>query len=101
MLVLIAGRFRALGEPARLAILQALRDAERTVTEIVEETGLTQANVSRHLQQLLAGGFVRRRRAGLYAYYALADNDVLALCDIMCGRVVTEVDRQRKAVGTT
>jgi DNA-binding transcriptional ArsR family regulator len=99
MLALVAGRFRALAEPARLAILQALQDSERTVTELVEATGLTQANVSRHLQQLLASGFVNRRRDGLYAYYALADADVLALCDIMCSRVEVDVDRHRKAIG--
>lgn len=98
LLVLIAGRFRALAEPARLAILQALRNSEHTVTELVEMTGLTQANVSRHLQQLLASGFVNRRREGLFAYYALADADVLALCDIMCSRVELDVDRDHKAV---
>ncbi|MEA3245356.1 MAG: transcriptional regulator, partial [Gemmatimonadota bacterium] len=59
---------------------------------------LSQANLSRHLQQLLAGGFVQRRRDGLFAYYGLADADVLALCDIMCGRVERDVDRQRTLV---
>jgi DNA-binding transcriptional ArsR family regulator len=99
LLELVAGRFRALAEPARLAILQSLHDSEHTVTELVQATGLTQANLSRHLQQLLASGFVRRRREGLFAYYALADRDVLALCDIMCSRVEGDVARHRRAVG--
>ncbi|HEY0969860.1 MAG TPA: metalloregulator ArsR/SmtB family transcription factor [Gemmatimonadales bacterium] len=92
----VADRFRALAEPARLQILQALRDGERSVGELVEETGLSQANVSKHLQLLLALGFVTRRKEGLYAFYALADDDVFRLCDIMCGRMQAELEAQRR-----
>ena len=84
---LVAERFRALGEPARLGILQALRSGERCVSEIEAKTGLNQANLSRHLRVLSAAGMVRRRKDGLFAYYALADVDVLKLCELMCGRV--------------
>ena len=84
---LVAERFRALGEPARLVILQALRDGERCVTDLEADTGLNQANLSRHLAVLSATGMVRRRKDGLFAYYTLADADVLRLCEIMCGRV--------------
>lgn len=84
---LVAERFRSLGEPARLGILQALRRGERCVTELEAETGLNQANLSRHLQVLSAAGMVRRRKEGLFAYYALADANVLRLCELMCGRV--------------
>ena len=84
---LVAERFRALGEPARLGILQALRDGERCVSELEADTGLNQANLSRHLQVLSATGMVRRRKDGLFAYYALADANVLRLCELMCGRV--------------
>lgn len=83
----VAERFRILGEPARLGILQALRDGEATVTELVELTGLSQANLSKHLQLLYAGGFVDRRKEGLYTIYRLADRDVFKLCDIVCGRM--------------
>ena len=84
---LVAERFRALGEPARLGILQALRDGERCVSELEADTGLNQANLSRHLQVLSATGMVRRRKDGLFAYYTLADANVLRLCELMCGRV--------------
>lgn len=84
---LVAERFRALGEPARLSILQALRHGERCVGDLEADTGLNQANLSRHLQVLSAAGMVRRRKDGLFAYYALADVDVLRLCELMCGRV--------------
>ncbi|HUE88804.1 MAG TPA: metalloregulator ArsR/SmtB family transcription factor [Vicinamibacterales bacterium] len=83
----VAERFRALGEPARLRILNALRGGEATVGELVETTGLTQANLSKHLQLLHALGFVTRRKQGLFVYYTLADADIFRLCDIMCGRL--------------
>ena len=78
LLELVAERFKALSEPARLQILQCLRGGERTVTELVEDTGLGQANVSRHLRVLDTLGFVSRRKDGLFAYYALADERVFA-----------------------
>ena len=93
----IAARFKALSEPARLQILDALRDGEMTVTELIETTGLGQANVSKHLQSLYAAGFVGRRKEGLFAYYFLADKDVLKLCDLMCGRIEQELSTRRKA----
>ena len=90
LLELVAARFKVLGEPARLQILNALRSGELTVTELIDATGLGQANVSKHLQLLHAHGFVARRKEGLFAYYALADRDVLKLCDVMCGRLDVE-----------
>ena len=95
MLELIAERFKAIAEPARLAILQALRAGERTVTDLVEETGLNQANVSKHLQLLHSRRFVARRKEGLFVYYSLAGRDVFRLCDIMCGRLQHEVKVRR------
>jgi DNA-binding transcriptional ArsR family regulator len=87
MLERIGERFRALGEPARLRILDALRAGELTVGALVEETGLNQANLSRHLQLLHSLGFVARWKHGLFVYYRLADADVFRLCDLMCGRI--------------
>lgn len=87
---LVAERFRGLAEPARLRMLAALRDGEMTVSELVDATGLGQANVSKHLGLLHGLGFVTRRKEGLFVYYGLADGDVDRLCDIMCGRVESE-----------
>jgi ArsR family transcriptional regulator len=95
---LIAGRFKALGEPARLAILNALRDGERSVTDLMEQTGLGQANVSKHLQLLYSLGFVDRRKEGLYVLYRLAGGEVFKLCDLMCGHVAKETDRLKRIV---
>lgn len=92
LLALVAGRFRALAEPARLSILHALEGGERTVTDLVERTGLLQGKLSKHLQQLYAAGFVSRRRHGLFVYYALADERVLALCALMCDRLEDDLE---------
>lgn len=90
LLELIAERFKALGEPARLRILSALREGEKTVSELMEETGFGQANVSKHLQMLHTLGFVERRKEGLFVHYRLADESVFKLCDIVCGRLAAE-----------
>jgi DNA-binding transcriptional ArsR family regulator len=96
MLALVAERLRALAELARLQILNELRGGERTVTELIEATGLGQANVSKHLQLLLTAGFVARRKDGLYARYRLADEDVFRICEIMCGRLEVDARRRRQ-----
>jgi ArsR family transcriptional regulator len=68
------------------------------VNELVAETGLGQANVSKHLQLLHALGFVRRDKDGTFVRYALSDRDVFRLCDLMCGRVETETKARRRAL---
>jgi len=94
LLKLIAERFKALAEPARLHILNALRDGEKTVSELMEATGLGQANVSKHLQLLHGLGFTERRKEGLYVHYRLSDPTVFELCDIMCGRLGDEARKR-------
>ena len=96
VLVLVAERFKALAEPARLHILARLRRGEMTVTELVDQTALGQANVSKHLQLLHTLGFVSRRKDGLSVYYALADKGVFQLCDIMCGRLEVEMKARHR-----
>ena len=95
---LVAERFRALGEPARLHIMNALRTGEQTVGELVEATGFGTANVSKHLQLLHASGFVTRRKEGLFVFYGLAGDDVFRLCDIMCGRLEAEAETRRQVL---
>jgi len=84
---LIAARFKALGEPARLLILNALRRGPRTVTDLVHETRLGQTNVSKHLSLLRSLGLVVRRRSGSFVYYDIADARLYALCNLMCDQL--------------
>jgi DNA-binding transcriptional ArsR family regulator len=94
----LAERFKSLGEPARLQLLMALRGGERSVGELVSITGLGQANVSKHMQQLHTCGFVTRRKEGTFAYYALAGDDIFVMCDVMCGRIESEQRDKRAAL---
>ncbi|MEX2571093.1 MAG: metalloregulator ArsR/SmtB family transcription factor [Gemmatimonadota bacterium] len=96
LLELVAERFKALAEPARLRILNALREREMTVSEVMEVTDLGQANASKHLQLLHSLGFVERRKEGLYVHYRLAGEDVFRLCDVMCGRLAAEASDRRR-----
>ncbi len=96
-LAAVADRFKVLAEPARLAILNALRDRHMTVTELIDETGLNQANLSKHLQMLYTHGFVERQRHKSWVYYSLVDRSVFKLCDIMCGQLDRHVAIKRYA----
>ena len=84
-LELIAQRFRALADPTRLALLQALFDRERTVQDLCAVTGASQANASKHLALLLEQGLVARRRDGLFTHYRIADPTLERLCRLVCG----------------
>jgi DNA-binding transcriptional ArsR family regulator len=82
---LVAARFRILGEPIRIQLLQALQTGERNVTQLVEDVGSTQPNVSKHLRILQDARFVGRRQDGNNVYYSIADPTVFDLCDAVCG----------------
>lgn len=98
MMQLVGERFRALAEPARLHLLHSMRDGEMTVTDLVHGTGLGQANVSKHLRLLHSLGFVTRRKDGLFTYYALADDSVFTLCELMCNHIDAEARARSRLV---
>jgi DNA-binding transcriptional ArsR family regulator len=83
----VAERFKVLSEPMRLKLLYALMDGEKSVSELVQETGGMQANVSKHLGLLLDDGVVGRRKQGLNSYYRITDKSIFELCDLVCGSI--------------
>jgi DNA-binding transcriptional ArsR family regulator len=89
---LIAERFRVLGEPMRIRLLDALREAPATVQELQQATGASQQNVSKHLGVLLRGGLVSRRKEGSFSRYAIADDGVFELCEQVCGGLRRQLD---------
>lgn len=93
-LELVARRFAALAEPMRLRLIQALFAGERNVGELVEATGGTQANISRHLQTLTAAHILSRRKEGLQVYYQISDPTIPKLCDLVCGSLEKSLARQ-------
>ena len=78
-LAALAGYFRLLGESVRLKIILCLESGERSVMDIVHETGLKQAHVSRQLGQLWSEGILSRRKEGTRVFYALADKRLPSL----------------------
>lgn len=84
IIALIARRFRMLGEPFRLRLLQVLESGEKTVGEMVVALEGNQPNVSKHLQMLYDCGIVSRRREGTSVYYGIADPVIFRLCDLVC-----------------
>jgi DNA-binding transcriptional ArsR family regulator len=89
---LIARRFRVIGEPMRIRLLDRLRDGEATVQELTEALAASQQNVSKHLQVLLESGIVARRKDGNHAYYSVADEGVFMLCEQVCGSVRRQLE---------
>jgi ArsR family transcriptional regulator len=79
----MARRFKMLGEPMRLKILQAICKKPLTVGDIVDATGATQANVSKHLSLLAAVGIVTRRKAGQCVYYGMKDPLTMKMCELV------------------
>ena len=87
---LMAEKFRMLADSTRLAILRGLMEGEKNVTQVVEETGRNQANVSKHLKMLAEAGLVGRRKEGLQVFYRLDDPLVEKLCKLVCETIVQE-----------
>jgi DNA-binding transcriptional ArsR family regulator len=81
--------FRGLADPSRLALLLVLRNGEKTVSILSEETGLSQSNVSNHLACLKDCGLVLNRQEWRHVYYRIADEKILHLLSV-ADEVVTE-----------
>ena len=92
LVTLIAQRFRVLGEPMRIRLLDRLRDGAATVQELQEATGASQQNVSKHLGVLLGAGMVSRTKDGTFSRYAIADPGVFDLCEQVCGGLRQQVE---------
>ena len=83
-LELVAHRFKLLGEPTRLRLLQLLMPGEMSVNALVQASGSTQANVSKHLGILADGGLVARRKVGVQIMYRIIDPSLFHLCELVC-----------------
>jgi DNA-binding transcriptional ArsR family regulator len=79
----VALRFRLLGEPMRLRILQAVCRKPLTVNEVVKAVGATQANVSKHLALLAGADILARRKEGQSVYYGMKDQLAMKLCALV------------------
>ena len=93
---LMAEKFRMLADPSRLAILRALMAGEKSVGQVVEESGRGQANVSKHLKLLAEAGLVSRRRDGMQVFYRITDPLVERLCKLVCETILEDFEREQR-----
>ena len=93
---LIAQRFRIIGEPMRIRLLDALRDGPMTINELTEALGATQQNVSKHVGVLAQAGIVGREKDGNRVRCFIADDSIFELCELVCGglrRQASDLDK--------
>jgi ArsR family transcriptional regulator len=93
-LELVANRFKILSEPLRLQILQLLQNGEKSVTELTALIETSQPNVSKHLKILQTSGLVKRRQNGNTVFYAIADESIFTLCEVVCNSLETRLKNQ-------
>jgi DNA-binding transcriptional ArsR family regulator len=96
---LIARRFRALGDPLRVRLLDLLRDGELSVNALAEQLGAGQQNVSKHLAVLVDAGMLARRKQGNHVLYRIADDGVFGLCEQVCGSLQAQLAQLNALVG--
>lgn len=83
----VAEYFSVLSEPSRLRIMYAVCSGEKSVSEVVELCGSSQANVSRHLSALHKAGILLRRKEGATVFYSIADNATVEMCQTVCAKI--------------
>ncbi len=90
----VADYFKVLSELSRLQVLCTLRSGSKNVSEIMAETGLGQANVSKHLKILAQAGIVSRTPQGVSVYYEIAEPLIFELCELVSDRLSTRLEAQ-------
>ena len=90
----VADYFKVLSELSRLQVLCSLKSGSKNVTEIMEETGLGQANVSKHLKILAQSGIVSRTPQGVSVYYEIVELFIFDLCELVSDRLSIRLQEQ-------
>ena len=97
---MVADRFKVMSDTMRLRILSVLQDGELSVNEVVEKTGASQPNVSKHLKILQSSGLVARRKEGNSAFYSIADESIFTLCELVCNSLEDQLKSQAQVFET-
>jgi DNA-binding transcriptional ArsR family regulator len=95
----VASYFSVLSEPTRLRIMHAICEEEKTVSQIVEELGATQTNISRHLNLMHRSGVLARRKEGKQVHYRAADPAMVEICRSVCSRIAAQLDKKQPLRG--
>jgi|GEM_PF-164092 len=101
LLVLMAEKFRMLGDPTRLSILRCLMEGqEQNVGQLVSESGRELANVSKHLKQMADAGLLARRKEGSFVFYRLDDPVLQKICELVCDSLRRDLEAEIKRNST-
>lgn len=90
---------KILASPKRIEIISALKEGEKTVTELVEILETPKANVSQHLSVMRLKGILKSRRDGVNIYYSIANPKVVKACSLM-NEVLVELLAERGRIAT-
>lgn len=94
----VADYFKVLSEVSRLQVLCCLKADAKNVTEIIQATGLGQANVSKHLKVLVQAGMITRHPEGINVYYQISDPIIFELCELVCDRLAIRLREQAQQI---
>ena len=97
----VSGIFGALGDASRLRILRALLASQTALSQggVSEQTGLSQANSSKHLGYLVRAGLVNREQKGNTVYFSIGTPLVEQMCHLVCDHVAERIKVAFHAIG--
>ncbi len=89
---------KTISNPRRQAILDTIRGGELTVSELIEKTGISQANLSQHLAILRSKGVVKTRRDGNNIYYSISNIKIIEAYDLISEVLEDSTSLREKAI---
>lgn len=97
-IALVAARFKVMGEPFRLRLIQSLQAGEKSIGELAAELEASQPSVSKHVKILIDSGLLARRQEGNTVYCSIADATVFDLCDVVCSSLRERIAQQNQSL---
>lgn len=97
-IALVAARFKVLGEPFRLRLIQSLDRGEKSISGLAGELGVSQPSVSKHVKILHDSGLIARRQEGNTVYCSIADATVIDLCEVVCSSLRERIAAQNQSL---
>jgi DNA-binding transcriptional ArsR family regulator len=90
---------KVMGNTARLHVLHILREHPKSVSEICQEIGLSQGNVSRQLSCLRSAGLVITKRNGKGMVYQITNEKIVEVCDLVRSVLVEQIQKRSQSIG--
>ena len=87
---------KTMANPVRMEIIYALKEGEKTVTELVEIMDLTKSNISQHLSVLKSSEMVSTRRDGQNIFYSIANEKIIEACRLMREVLMEQIAKKQK-----